>query len=128
MTETESEPEDHAARAAELQRQLDALQASTTQRLIRAELKAHAVRAGMVDLDGLKLIDTATVTLDEDGELAGGAALMEAFRHAKPWLFAAANSSTPASPPPSQPPKAKKATEMTVAEWKAARAELLRHR
>ncbi len=36
---------------------LPAVQQDTEARLIRAELKAEAMRAGMIDIDGLKLID-----------------------------------------------------------------------
>ena len=57
------------------------------ERLIRAEMKAEAIRAGMVDLDGLKLADTSGLTVDEAGEVQGAAALMQSLRKAKPWLF-----------------------------------------
>jgi hypothetical protein len=45
------------ARADSLERQLAELQRHTEDRLLRSELKAEAVRAGMIDLDGLRLID-----------------------------------------------------------------------
>ena len=54
-------------------------------RLVQAELRTEAVRAGMVDLDGVRLIDPAVVKLTEDGTLAGGAALMGRLRQDKPW-------------------------------------------
>ena len=38
-----------------LERQLTELQRQTEGRLVRAELKAEAMRAGMIDLDGLRL-------------------------------------------------------------------------
>ena len=41
--------------------------------LVMSELKAEAVRAGMVDLDGLKLLDTSTVTVGERGDVTGAA-------------------------------------------------------
>jgi hypothetical protein len=135
MTETadptpdaQNDPAALRARAEELERQLrDALN-TQQDRLIRAELKAEAVRAGMVDLDGLKLIDTAQLHLTEGGEVEGAAAVMSRLRSKKPWLFAPPSSSSPAVPPPSSPPQKKLATEMTEAEWRAARAELLRRR
>src|SRR6185312_484916 len=43
----------------------------------------------------------------------------------KPWLFGGASSSSPATPPPAQPPRQKRAMEMTDAEYRAARADLL---
>jgi hypothetical protein len=116
------------ARAAELERRLTELEASSRQRLIRAELKAEAVRAGMVDLDGLKLVDATAVTLTADGEVAGAAALMQTLRRAKPWLFGQPSASSAAMPPPVQVSGPRRATDMTYEEWQAARSELLRHR
>ena len=113
-------------RAAELERRLAELEASSTARLIHAELKAEAVRAGMVDLDGLKLIDTGELRLDAEGSLVGGAELMRQTRRAKPWLFAAASTSSTSTPPPKEPPRPKLATEMSEAEWRAARDELIK--
>ena len=115
-------------RAAELERRLAEIEASTTERLIRAELKAEAVRAGMVDLDGLKLVDTAGLALGADGEVQGAAARMRDMRRAKPWLFGGASSSSAAPTPPAQPPEPKRATQMSYQEWQSARAELVKRR
>jgi hypothetical protein len=115
-------------RAAQLERRLAEMEASTTQRLIRAELKAEAVRAGMVDLDGLKLVDMAGLTLTEQGDVAGASGVMTQLRRSKPWLFGSASSSSAAAAPPAQPPAPKQATAMSHAEWQAARAELLKRR
>lgn len=116
------------ARAEELERRLAELEGQTQARVIAAELRAEAVRAGMIDMDGLKLVDTAGLTLDESGAVPGAAALMVRLRHSKPWLFAAPSSSSAAPAPPANPPRAKLATEMSVEEWRAARNELLRRR
>jgi hypothetical protein len=116
------------ARAADLERQLREASAAAEARLVRAELKAEAVRAGMVDLDGLKLLDTASLSLNENGEVEGAAAAMTALKREKPWLFGGASSSSRASAPAAHPPRAKLATEMTLEEYRAARAELLRRR
>lgn len=119
---------DDAARAAALEARLVELEASTRARILSAELKAEALRAGMVDLDGLKLVNTSGVTLNEKGELVGAAALMSATRRAKPWLFGAASSSSSAAVPPAQAPRAKSASEMSHDEWQAGRRELIRRR
>ena len=117
---------DPAAVQAALEQRLAALEASLRERLLRAELKAHAVRAGMVDLDGLKLLDTSRLVLNERDEVVGAAELMVETRRAKPWLFGGTSSSSAAAAPPAQAPKAKLATDMTETEWRIARAELLR--
>jgi hypothetical protein len=128
---SENDPPDAESlriRAEALERQLQEAMATHQAAMVRAELKAEAVRAGMVDLDGLKLVDLADVRVNEAGEIEGAAALMQKLRRAKPWLFGERHSSSPAMVPPAQPPQARRATEMSLDEWRAARAELLKRR
>ena len=98
------------------------------ERLVQAELRTEAVRAGMVDLDGVKLIDRAGLAVDEQGGLVDGAGVMAALRVAKPYLFAKAgvSSSSVAVAPRAAVTSAKSAIDMSVEEWRAARAALLR--
>jgi hypothetical protein len=116
------------ARAELLERQLAEVQQRTEVQLVRAELKAEAIRAGMVDLDGLKLVDASRVTLSALGEVEGVPELMTQLKKNKPWLFSAMSLSSTAMPPPAQVPRQKMATEMTDAEYRAARDVLLRNR
>jgi hypothetical protein len=116
------------ARVETLERRIAELEATHRDRLIRADLKAEAVRAGMIDLDGLKLVDPAGIELGEDGQVKGGDALMRNLKRLKPWLFGLASTSSTAAAPPSQPPEPKTAKTMTEAEWRAARAVLVRRR
>lgn len=95
------------------------------QRIIRAEMKAAALKAGMVDLDGLKLADLSKVKLTEDGDVEGADALMEELKKAKPYLFGTPNSSNPNDPPPKNPPEKKSAKDMTDAEYEAAKRKLI---
>jgi hypothetical protein len=119
---------DELARATALERRIVELEATLHARLIRAELKAEAVRHGMVDLDGLKLVDPSAVTLDDNGEVRGASTLMRELKRAKPWLFGGASTSSVAAAPPAQQPKPRMAREMSHEEWQAARAELVRRR
>ena len=119
-------PDDAAGETDKLEKRLAALESRLRERLVHAELKAHAVRAGMVDLDGLKLLDASALTLNEQDEVEGAAELMRAMRRNKPWLFGGASTSSAAVPPAAQPSRPKLATEMSEAEWLAARGELLR--
>lgn len=98
------------------------------QRIIRAELKAIAVKAGMVDLDGLKLADFSKVTINKDGEVEGAEALMDALKKAKPYLFGAQSTSSTRTPPDPSKTEPKKATEMSKEEYSAARAKLRQRR
>ena len=128
MTDEVSPQEALAARAAELERKLAEVETAARARVAQAELKAEAVRAGMVDLDGLKLLDASAVTVNEAGVVEGAQALLRDMRRAKPWLFAAASSSSVAQAPSAQAPQARLATEMGFEEWQAARRELLKRR
>jgi hypothetical protein len=125
---TDDAPADDAARAAALERRIAELEAAVNARVIRAELKAEAVRHGMVDLDGLKLVDPAAVSVDDAGEVRGAATVMRELKRAKPWLFGGSSTSSTAAPPPAQAPKARTAKEMSYDEWRAARADLIKRR
>jgi hypothetical protein len=116
------------ARAEALEQRLAETEQVARSRLVRAELKVEAVRAGMVDLDGLKLLDLDQVQLSSDGEIENAAHLMTQFRRAKPWLFGGASSSSPTTAPPAQPQRQKLATEMGDKEYRAARAALVKIR
>jgi hypothetical protein len=122
MTE-ENEAEIWRVRAEQAEAALSVAQAEANARLIRADLKAEAIRAGMVDLDGLKLIDMAEVRLSDAGEVVEAAAVLAKLKRAKPWLFGAASSSAAANPP-----RMRHANELTHEEWLAARAALLKRR
>jgi hypothetical protein len=95
-------------------------------RLIVAKLQTEAVRAGMVDLDGLKLISLADAQLGPDDSVVGGRAIIDELRRTKPWLFATPSSSSVAEAPASKAPRQKTALEMTDEEYLAARAALTR--
>lgn len=97
-------------------------------RLVHAELKAHAIGAGIIDLDCLKMLDMTALQLDEQGNLPQAKPALDALKRDKPWLFAKPNSSHPAPPPAPEPPKTRMAKDMTESEWKSARERLLRGR
>lgn len=97
-------------------------------RLIVANLRTEAVRAGMVDLDGLKLINLSGAELGPDDKVVEGLQIMEDLRRNKPWLFGTTSSSSVAAAPASQPVRHKTALEMTDEEYSAARAVLTKRR
>ena len=115
-------------RLSALERQLSELAEVHQARLAQAELKLHALRAGMIDLDGLKLIDSSRVKLTEKGEVEGADRLMADLRRDKPWLFRHATTSTTSATPPSTLPTSRDARQMSHVEWQAARAALLKRR
>ncbi len=97
-------------------------------RLITANLRTEAVRAGMIDLDGLKLVDLSEVRLDENDKVVGGRKIMADLRRNKPWLFGVVSTSSAATAPASQPVRQKTAMEMTEAEYTAARTAVTKYR
>lgn len=127
--ETENAAENWQLRAETAEAALQRVQAETDARLIRAELKAEAIRVGMIDLDGLKLLDNADVQLNEQGEVSNAASLLTKLKQAKPWLFGGGKSSSAAANPPKpEAPRIRHANELSHEEWQAARAALLRRR
>lgn len=100
--------------------------AAADQRIIRAELKAAALKAGMVDLDGLKLADLTKVKMNDKGEIEGADALMDEMKKAKPYLFGTVSTSSTVVPPKPDDNKPKLAKDMTKEEYAAARAKAIR--
>ncbi|MDB6104053.1 MAG: hypothetical protein JWO52_4052 [Gammaproteobacteria bacterium] len=94
------------------------------QRIIRAELKAEALKAGMVDLDGLKLADLTKVKINDKGEIEGAEALMTELKKAKPYLFGTVSTSSTAPVPPVDKTAPKLVKDMTPEERAKARAAL----
>jgi hypothetical protein len=92
-----------------------------TERILRAELKAAALKAGMVDLDGLKLADLSKVKLNDAGEVEGADELMAGLKESKPYLFGATGSTSSTDKPPKKPDpgKPKRYDDMTPEERKA---------
>ncbi len=131
---TEITPADsHSTEIQELKRQNDLLQQTMTDvkqdmtsRLVFSELKAEALRAGIVDLDGLKLLDLSKAQMCDDKVVQGVPEMIESLKLRKPWLFQTASSSATKPAPPAQPASQKLATEMTDSEYRAARAHLLK--
>jgi hypothetical protein len=106
----------------EAEAKIIAAQTATNDRIVLAEMKAAALKAGMIDEDGLKMADLSRIKLNKDGGLEGAAELLANLKQAKPYLFAQPPGSSHAgSPPPPKAPHAKKATEMSAAEYAIAR-------
>lgn len=129
-SETGNEPTiaDLRAQIEQLEQKLQESREAAKNRLMQSQLKAAAVQAGMIDLDGLKLIDVFRAKPNEYGELLGAADLMMEMKREKPWLFGGYSSSSRANPPPVEPARTKLASEMTAEEYRTARAELVRRR
>ncbi len=133
MLEPSSEPEQDVSfedtlrsRLDHLERQTEEMRRQTEHRLVLSELKVEALRAGMVDLDGLQFLDTSQMRLGDDGNLIEGGEAIARLLQKKPWLFARPSSSSAARVPASKPVLQKLATEMSDEEYKSARAGIIR--
>lgn len=102
-----------------------ATEKAANDRIIRAELKAEAIKAGMIDLDGLKLADLSKVSLNDKGEVVGAEEMLKDLKELKPYLFSNPQSSSNPNPPPApKPNEPKHASEMTKEEYAAARRSI----
>lgn len=117
-----------AKTAEDYDNEIQQLRSEYDARLVTAHLRTEAVRAGMIDLDGLKLIDASAIRLNSDDRLVGSRELMDGLRRSKPWLFGSSSSSSAAAAPNSKPVQQKTALDMTDEEYLAARASLTRRR
>lgn len=102
-----------------------ARETAANERIIRAELKAEAIKAGMIDLDGLKLADLSKVKLNDKGDVEGAEELMKSLKESKPYLFRdSTNTSSIKKPPEKSDNKQKTAKDMSAEEWKNAKKKL----
>lgn len=130
MTESESnlnQPDETTApepAAQPVQEDADKVRRDFERRLLVANLRTEAVKAGMIDLDGLRLIDLEAVKLDANDTVIDGASLMANLRRNKPWLFGSMSSSSASAAPASRPVRAKTAMDMTDEEYATARAAI----
>jgi len=111
-----------------LEAELRVTREAADKRLIESELKGEAIRRGIIDLDGLKLVDPNGLKVDATGDVQGVEAVVGKLQKEKPWLFSPGNSSSLAGVPPSVSSGNKQAIDMSLAEWRAARADLLRRK
>ena len=94
-----------------------------------AALRMAARDAGIVDPDGLKLLDTSTVKVAEDGSVEIPAKFFDAAKEAKPWLFQQTGAqkgttSSTAKAPAHEDTSPKAATAMNPTEYAALKASL----
>jgi hypothetical protein len=122
----EDTQDDFRARLDRLETGSQELLRQSERRVVLAELKVEAMRAGMIDMDGLMFLDMKAVQMDDDGSVSGGSELISQLKRSKPWLFTSSSSSSLAKVPQSRPTRQKLATEMTDEEYRAARADILR--
>ncbi len=131
MSEPDDGPQDAMAtlkaRADALEEQLRQVEASSARRLREAELQAEAMRAGIIDIDGLRLINPEVMAA-LPGRDFQAADIVGQLRRDKPWLFVAASSSSTQTTPATTATRTRLAMDMSVEEWRTARAALLRRR
>lgn len=96
------------------------------ERLVQAVLRGEALRAGLLDLDALRLADVSSLSVAEDGAVLGAEAVLAALKAGKPYLFAGgAFSASTVAAPVARLPEVKSATAMSAAEYRAEKARLL---
>lgn len=99
-------------------------------KFIDAELKAQAIAAGIKDVDFIKMIDTKSLSLNEDGSIEGLSKAVEDLKVSKPILFGEEkkfSSSKNAKLPDKQTEPRLDAFKMSDAEYAAEKAKLGLH-
>ncbi len=121
-----------AAAARDRDEAIAMVRSEATGRVIRSELKAHALKAGIIDLDGLRLADTSKLALNEDGEVVGAEALIQTLREDKPYLFsdgrtgvATGTTGQTQRPPSPAAPSTLNVRSLSRDAWQAERSRLL---
>ena len=93
------------------------IESDANDKVMRAELRALAREAGILDLDDLKLMDVSGMKVDKDGNVTGAAELIKVFKEAKPYKFKEVTStSSTVTKPKVEDGKVKKVSEMTEEE------------
>jgi len=82
------------AHKAETEALLQGTRDAANRRIIQTEVRAAAAALGLKDADGLKLLDTSGLTVDDSGDVSGVADLLAEFKKNKPYLFREALSDT----------------------------------
>lgn len=116
--------ERHNAEVASLkaayEEQLGQLTRTSQQKLVRAELKAQALKAGIIDTDLLNLVDLASVKLSPEGDVLNAQEVLADFAKAKPQFFGpVTTTSTAEAPRPRDTTQTRSFSEMSPAEQQA---------
>jgi len=97
-------------------------------KLILAELKAVAVKQGLVDPDILKLADLSKLKFDDKGNLEGADDLLKALKESKPYAFGKPVDSTTGQhqTPGKDKDEKNDAMKLSATDYKAALAEAIK--
>lgn len=106
--------------------QTDTVLKEVNKRYIRAELKAEALKAGLVDIDALRMFDTSTLEINESGDVVGVADLIDEMKVSKPYLFQgyAKDTSSDKKTPGADKITSKNALDMSDEEFAASARDL----
>ncbi len=102
-------------------------------RVMMADLRVAARENGMIDLDGLKLLDLSGAKLDDGGNLTNAADMLGAMKEAKPYFFGQApkpgtvtgTTASTMTPPKQAPATGFDARKAPPADYATAKREML---
>jgi len=128
LAKVEAEKSDDGAKSGDRSQPRDkTLLEIMNKRLIRSELKAAVLKAGIVDMDAVKMFDISSLEVNEDGDVVGIDDLIDEMREAKDYLFnkeAKDTTSNKKTPGDATSPKSKSALDMSDDEFIAGAKEL----
>jgi hypothetical protein len=106
------------------------MEARARARVLKSEVKAAAIRAGVADFDDLYAVMThsdllSKVEFDDDGNVMNVGEVIAGLKTAKPHLFAGVSTSSTSTPPQSKPHVVDRpALSMTKEDYERAKARL----
>jgi len=88
-------------------------------RYVRSELKAAALKAGLVDIDALKMFDISSLEIDSAGDVVGIPELIDEMKESKSYIFnqQAKDTTSDKKTPGDAAPSSKNAMDMTDDEY-----------
>ena len=106
------------------------IKVKSEQRIVMAELKAEAIKAGIINHNDLKILDLNSIKLDEKGDVIIPKDFFDSAKKERPYLFkisgAESGNTTITTPSPSPTNIKKKLSEMTKDEYEASKNNIIK--
>ena len=107
------------------------IKVKSEQRIVMAELKAEAIKAGIINHNDLKILDLNSIKLDEKGDVIIPKDFFDSAKKERPYLFkisgAESGNTTITTPSPSPTNIKKKLSEMTKDEYEASKNNIIKN-
>lgn len=112
-----------------LEQKISEVSGTYKKELMLTKVQVEAVKAGIIDLDGVKLADFSKVSFDEENNLVGSNELIEDLKKNKPYLFKKTDKTTYEKDPPASTSNTKTDVRgMSDPDYIKYKASILKHK